>query len=147
MDSNIWVLAFSFLLVVSDLLYRQIIRSIEKKPLGSQSLYDVLLVDHFWVMRLSGKVYSLTAILSRLISYEILLSHTVYTQCLCSVYDFAFASACFSTGKLILFFVIVARLPALYFLADCGSSVAAICIQYSNLVSSIIRLRWFVVGN
>ena len=126
MDSNIWVLAFSFLLVVSDLLYRQIIRSIEKKPLGSQSLYDALLVDHFWVMRLSGKVYSLTAILSRLISYEILLSHTVYTQSLCSVYDFAFASACFSTGNFTSYFVIFARLPALYFLADFASSVAAI---------------------
>ena len=99
MDSTFWILAFSSLLILSDLLFRQIIQSIKNKPLGSQSLYDILLIDHFWVMRLSSKVYSLVAILSRIIPFKTLLSHLAIVQSMCSLYDFAFASTCFSTSK------------------------------------------------
>ena len=60
-----WLFSFSLILISLHWLYGMIIKYIEDKPLGCQSLYDVLLRDHFMVARSTGSIYCLLAILSR----------------------------------------------------------------------------------
>jgi len=61
----LWILSFSLILISLHWLYGMIIKYIEDKPLGCQSLYDVLLRDHFMVARSTGSIYCLLAISSR----------------------------------------------------------------------------------
>ena len=95
----LWIFGYFLLLLISDFLYSRIITYIEDKPLGFQSLFDMILRDHFWVMRMNGKIYCFVAIASRL---EFLLSlyksNSFVLTFICSVFEFAFSSTCVSTG-------------------------------------------------
>jgi hypothetical protein len=74
--------------------------------MGHQSLYDLVLRDHFWVMRLSGKTYCLVAIVSRgNMAIDFLSGNVALTTFLCAIYDFAFTSACVSTGIVDFFYI------------------------------------------
>ena len=96
---TLWILGFAFLLLISHFFYSRLINYINDKPLGYQSLYDLILGDHFWVMRLSGKIYCLVAMLSRLTTLMNLSATNIFIlTCICSVYEFAFALATMSTG-------------------------------------------------
>ena len=54
---NIAWLTYNCLIVAAfNLLYTNITRYIETKPLGFQSLYDVILCDHIWVARFAGEL-------------------------------------------------------------------------------------------
>jgi hypothetical protein len=95
----LWIFGYAFLLLISHFFYTRLINYIDDKPLGYQSLYDLILRDHFCVMRLCGKIYCLVAIISRWKTLmDLCKTNIFFVTCLCSVYDFAFTSACMTTG-------------------------------------------------
>jgi hypothetical protein len=61
----IWLAVFSLILVSSHWFYSLIIRYINDKPLGKQSVYDIVTHDTLIVVRMFGSVYCLLAIISR----------------------------------------------------------------------------------
>ena len=65
-NSNmIWLLIFSLILLCSNWFYSMIIKYINDKPLGKQSVYDVASRDNLRVVQVFGAVYNLLAIISR----------------------------------------------------------------------------------
>ena len=95
-----WLLAFVALLVTLNVLDYFLIKYVNDKPLGHQSLYDVVFKDTFVVVQAYGTTYCTLAILSRLGPVSQLLSQDCYylgsLAYLC--YTAAFTAACVNVG-------------------------------------------------
>jgi len=61
-----WITLFTILLVISNCLYPLIFTYINDKPMGSQSIFDLALKDHFKVARFTATTYCVAAIMSRI---------------------------------------------------------------------------------
>ena len=100
----IWIVGFSILLLVLHLVYPVIFRYIDEKPLGHQSLFDLVLKDHFMISRYNGTSYCLVAIISRLEWFDSAgdLRDTV-ALVLSAIYDFSFIFGCVNLCMVCLF--------------------------------------------
>ena len=90
-----WLIAFSILLVALNFLYSMLIKYINDKPLGNQSLYDIVFRDTISIVQLYGTTYCLLAILSRFESISNGLSENVLLgNIACLFYAFTFTATC-----------------------------------------------------
>ena len=64
--SNVfWLIVFTLILTTSNWFYSMIIKYISDKPLGKQSVFDVVSRDSLRVIQIFGSVYCSIAIMSR----------------------------------------------------------------------------------
>ncbi len=94
-----WITGFLFLLLSLHLLYPLIFKYIDNKPNGVQSIFDLVIRDHFMIGRFNGTVYCVIAIISRIDPIaEVLIQYKILAIIMSSVYDFSFAFGCINTG-------------------------------------------------
>jgi hypothetical protein len=94
-----WITGFSFLLLTLHFLYPLIFKYIDDKPMGHQSIFDLALKDHFMISRFNGTIYCLVAISSRIDPVaKLMTDFDILAISVSSLYDFAFAFGCISTG-------------------------------------------------
>ena len=102
--SMIWIFGFSILLLALHLVYPVIFRYIDEKPMGRQSLFDLVLKDHFMISRYNGTIYCLVAIASRLEWFESATDiRDVTALALSAIYDFSFIFGCVNLSLVCLF--------------------------------------------
>jgi hypothetical protein len=95
----IWITLFTIILIILNCLYPLIFTYIDEKPMGSQSIFDLVLKDHFKVARFTGTTYCVVAILSKIeVVTSFLNDHNLLAVVACSVYEFSFATVCFNIG-------------------------------------------------
>ncbi len=98
-----WITGFLVLLLTLHFLYPLIFKYIDDKPMGHQSIFDLALKDHFKISRFNGTIYCLVAISSRIDPMATLMTDSEFLAILVSsLYDFAFAFGCISTGLYLL---------------------------------------------
>jgi hypothetical protein len=90
-----WLMAFTVLLAALNVLYSMLTRYISDKPLGNQSLYDVIFRDTVNIVQLYGTTYCLLAIFSRFESISNVLSENIFLgNVACLFYAFTFTATC-----------------------------------------------------
>ncbi len=94
-----WITGFSVLLLTLHILYPLIFKYIDDKPIGRQSIFDLVLKDHFMISRMNGTIYCLVAISSRIDPVAKMMTEFEFLAIsMCSLYDFSFAFGCINTG-------------------------------------------------
>ncbi len=61
----VWIAAFVIVSITSNILYLLIFKYIDDKPMGSQSIFDLVMKDHFMFARLTASVYCAFAVLAK----------------------------------------------------------------------------------
>jgi len=85
-----WITGFSFLLLMLHLLYPVIFKYIDNKPNGVQSIFDLVIRDHFMIGRFNGTVYCVIAIMSSIDPImAVITEYEILAIIMCSVYDFS----------------------------------------------------------
>ena len=94
-----WITGFSALFLTLHFLYPLIFKYIDDKPIGRQSIFDLVLKDHFKISRFNGTIYCLVAISSRIDPVaQLMIEFELLAIVMSSLYDFAFAFGCINTG-------------------------------------------------
>jgi hypothetical protein len=98
--SIIWAAFFSFLLIALNFVHHLIRKSISKKPLGSQSIYDSAIKDSFAVVRIYGSYICLLIMFSRSeMAQDLFRNHTGLLTLASVSYSFGFLCQCVSVGS------------------------------------------------
>ena len=91
----VWFLLFTSLFLISTYLIAMIRMFMKYRPLGSQSLYDVMTLDNFGMLQFTSTVFTLSAGISRFESVQSLASESqLFVTLFCCVYHFAYMSIC-----------------------------------------------------
>ncbi len=94
-----WILAFTLLLFIINIVHHLICQSIKEKPLGCQSIYDSAMHDTFLVMRCYSTFICSMYILSRFsLLKETFADNDILMTVICSFYSFGFICQCVNVG-------------------------------------------------
>ncbi len=92
---TIWFLLFIFLFLISTFLISMIRKFMKYRPLGSQSLYDVMTLDNFGMLQFTSTVFTLSASISRFESVRNFASKSqLFVTLFNCLYLFAYMSIC-----------------------------------------------------
>ena len=61
----VWIAAFVIISITSNIIYLLIFKYIDDKPMGSQSIFDLVMKDHFMFAQLTGSVYCAVAVFAK----------------------------------------------------------------------------------
>lgn len=97
----IWISGFLFLLITLNVINKLIVRSIFNKPLGRQTIFDLLSQDTLFAMKFYGSFACLICIFARFNWFIKLLSdNPILLTVFCSIYSFAFVCLCVNASCL-----------------------------------------------
>ena len=97
----IWQTSFFMLLIIIYLINYLVVKSLEEKPPGSQSLFDTLIQDTFFVMKCYGSISCTLCFLGRISYIQNLMNHCQVLLILaCAIYSFGLISMFVSAGCL-----------------------------------------------
>ncbi len=143
-----WITGFLFLLLSLHLLYPLIFKYIDNKPNGVQSIFDLVIRDHFMIGRFNGTVYCVIAIISRIDPIaEVLIHYDILAIIISSVYDFSFAFGCINTGCVCIFRI--ACLTNISFIEDLigESTLRLILVLVSAITAALLCIIEIVSGD
>ena len=91
----IWLIAFVLVLIVLYFLHFLVTKSLKEKPLGSQTIFDSVVLDNLVLVRLYGTWVCLIDIASRFETVrDFFAANNIPLMIVCSVTNFGFASFC-----------------------------------------------------
>ena len=97
----IWQTSFFVLLIVIYLINYLVVKSLEEKPPGSQSLFDISIQDTFFVMKCYGSISCTVCFLGRISRIQNLMNYSQFLLTLgCGIYSFGLISMFVSAGCL-----------------------------------------------
>ena len=130
----IWLIAFSVLLLKLNILCSLITKYIDDKPLGHQSLYDVVLRDNLNIAKLYGTTYCLLAILSRFNCLtETLGQNLLLGNIACLFYSFTFTATCVNLGCMC-----IIRTLCLINISWMEENLGEMCIRFTLMFITLI---------
>jgi hypothetical protein len=128
-----WLFAFGTLLLVTNLLLHLMIQSINKKPLGNQSIFDASMKDLFIVLSCYTLFICIMYIFTRFeVIRNIFVKHTTLLTLTCTSYYFAFASVCIYAS-----FVCITRIICLNKMAFIDETVGELKVRQFSAASSL----------
>ncbi len=90
-----WLLTSTLVFLSLNILLHLMRRYFKEKPLGSQTLFDVILIDDFCVAQFSGSVITLNSIVTRFEAVKDLIGGVpIFVTLVCSLYTSAFIAIC-----------------------------------------------------
>ena len=132
--SFIWLIAFSVLLLLLNILYSLITKYIDDKPLGHQSLYDVVLRDTLNITKLFGNIYCLLAILSRFQCFtETLGQNLLWSTIACLFCSFTLTATCVNLGCMC-----IIRTICLINISWIEENLSEMCIRFTLMFITLI---------
>ena len=100
-EDSCWIFAFVLLFVSLNVINYLIVSSINGKPFGQQSVFDISIKDTLLATKLYGSFACLVCIFVRFASFRQLLSENpILTTILSFFYSFAFICLCVNVGCL-----------------------------------------------
>ncbi len=91
----IWLTAFVAVLIVLYFLHFLVTKSLKEKPLGSQTIFDSVVLDNFVLVRMYGTWVCLIDIASRFETVrDLFVANDIPLVIVCSVTNFGFACFC-----------------------------------------------------
>ena len=91
----VWLLSSTLVFLSLNVLLHLLRAYFKEKPLGSQTLFDVILIDDFCVAQFTGSVITLNSIVTRFEAVKDLIGGVpVLVSLICSLYTLAFIAIC-----------------------------------------------------
>ena len=146
-EDVLWLIGFSSMLVLQNLLQCFIRKALKEKAPGSQSVNDLVLLDTFAFLQLFGNFVSSMACLTKFdFIRQLIVDRDVLLTLACSIYSFTFSCVCVSaicacTVKMI-------YISRMSFLEETvGEAKARLISASATIFSSVVIVATLLIKN